>query len=154
ALSKQAVKLAPLTTDEQFLRRVTLDLVGELPVPADVRDFLADKNPDKRAKLIDKLLASEEYSRHWARYWRGVISSRVTDNLLNGTGGRPFELWMTEQLKKNRSWGEVAREMLTATGPLRFDKPTENGHAYLVGSRRGADATTEIAAEVSRIFLG
>src|SRR5262245_59416096 len=55
------VKPAPLTTDEQFLRRVMLDLVGRLPLPADVTEFATDKDPAKRAKLIDKLLASDEY---------------------------------------------------------------------------------------------
>src|SRR5215475_840895 len=55
------VKPAPLTTDEQFLRRVMLDLTGRLPLPADVTEFAADKDPAKRAKVIDRLLASDEY---------------------------------------------------------------------------------------------
>src|SRR5262249_57743659 len=73
------IRPAPLTTDEQFLRRVTLDLTGELPVPADVTEFVADKDPAKRAKLIAKLLAGDEYARHWARYWRDGIASRATN---------------------------------------------------------------------------
>src|SRR5207248_5919439 len=78
-LQADKIQPAPLTTDEQFLRRVTLDLTGELPVPADVTEFVADKDPNKRARLIDKLLASDEYALHWARYWRDVISSRATN---------------------------------------------------------------------------
>src|SRR5947207_5750588 len=57
-LSKLKVTPAPLTTDEQFIRRVTLDVAGKLPTPAEVAAFTADTEPGKRAKLIDKLLAS------------------------------------------------------------------------------------------------
>src|SRR5947208_3646646 len=69
-LQADKVQPAPLTTDEQFIRRVTLDLTGELPAPADVTEFAADHDPRKRARLIDNLLESDEYARHWARYWR------------------------------------------------------------------------------------
>src|SRR5262249_19598273 len=64
AKEQAAEKIAPSppTTDEQFLRRVMLDLTGRLPLPADVTEFAADKDPDKRAKIIDKLLASDEYA--------------------------------------------------------------------------------------------
>src|SRR6516165_3320796 len=54
-LKKVGVKPAPLANDELFMRRVYLDLTGRLPMPADIKDFLKDKSPDKRAKLIDKL---------------------------------------------------------------------------------------------------
>src|SRR5947209_18511283 len=96
ALRQDRIQPAPLTTDEQFIRRVTLDLTGELPVPADVEEFVTDKGPNKRAKLIDKLLASDEYARHWARYWRDVISARAT-NQQSRILTRSFESWMTER---------------------------------------------------------
>src|SRR5262245_42945142 len=96
-LAKAGIQPAPRTTDEQYLRRVTLDLTGQLPVPADVAEFLADSDPDKRARLIDRLLASDEYARHWAAYWRDVIGSKVTDR--RGLAlARPFEEWLTRQL--------------------------------------------------------
>src|SRR5437762_3000503 len=74
AREQEAAKVTPAsrTTDEQFLRRVMLDLTGRLPLPADVTEFAADKDPAKRTKLIDKLLASEDYVQHWSRYWRDV----------------------------------------------------------------------------------
>jgi hypothetical protein len=67
-VARAKVKPAPLTTDDQFLRRVRLDLTGSLPMPADVKDFLADRRPNKRALLIDKLFASDDYARHWAEH--------------------------------------------------------------------------------------
>jgi hypothetical protein len=152
-LAKANIKPAPLTTDEQLIRRVWLDLTGSLPMPADVKEFLADRRPRKRALLIERLLASDEYARHWAQYWRNVIGSHTSD-IRSLPMVRNFEEWMTHELKTNRSWGEIARAMITASGPIRFGEGEKNGAAYFLASRLGADSTTERAAETSRVFLG
>jgi hypothetical protein len=144
---------APLTTDEQFVRRVTLDLTGQLPVPADVTEFVADRDPNKRAKLIDRLLDSDEYARHWSRYWGDVIGARIADprgRLLS----RAFDLWMADQLKNNRGWDAVVRAMLTAGGECRFDDDGQHGANFFLASHRGPDAANEQAAETARVFLG
>lgn len=153
-LARLGVKPAPKTTDEQFIRRVYLDLTGKLPAPADVKEFVADKAADKRAKLIDKLLESDDYAKHWGQYWRSVITTRATIDFRLAQVTPSFERWMTEQLKANKSWAYITREMLTAKGKVMYDKPNENAQAFFLLTRRGADATTEIAAETSRIFLG
>jgi hypothetical protein len=152
-LKATGVTPAPRTTDEQFLRRLTLDLTGELPLPADISEFLADKDPNKRAKLIDKLLSSDEFAHHWARYWSDVISSKLSDR--RGIAlSRSFEAWMADRLKKDYSWGDIARALITATGECRFDDDGKNGALFLMLSRQGNDAANERAAEVSRLFLG
>jgi hypothetical protein len=152
-LQKTRVKPARITTDEQFIRRLTLDLTGQLPMPADVTEFTADKDLRKRAKLIDKLLDSEEYAQHWARYWRDVVGTKLSDlrglSLLRG-----YESWMADQFKQNKSWGDMVREMITASGPARLDQAAKNGAIFFLTSRFGADAAMERAAETSRIFLG
>jgi hypothetical protein len=152
-LKATGIRPAPLTTDEQLLRRVTLDLTGELPVPADVTEFVADKDPSKRAKLIDKLLASDEYARHWARYWRDVIAARAT-NQQSRILTRSFDNWMTDRIKENKSWGEITRAMLTATGRIEFTDDGSHGELYFLLSKNGAAGPEERAAETSRIFLG
>src|SRR5207245_8153757 len=152
-LEQDKVEPAPLTTDEQFLRRVSLDLTGQLPLPADVSEFLADSDSQKRAKLIDKLLESEDYAKNWARYWRDVVVSRLPDVRFKFLGSS-FEVWLEDQLKNNKSWGEIARAMITAEGELRFDEPGKNGAAFFLAAHRGNDAANEQAAETSRIFLG
>src|SRR5262245_27461655 len=96
---------APRTTDEQFIRRVYLDLIGELPVPADVREFAAAAAPHKRAKRTDKPPDSDESARQWALYWRDVISSRLTD-IRGRLLVRGFEEWLTGEIKRNASWAE------------------------------------------------
>jgi hypothetical protein len=152
-LKAGGIKPAPLISDEQFVRRVTLDLTGELPVPADVTEFVADKDPNKRAKLIDKLLDSDEYARHWARYWRDVISSRAT-NQQSRILTRSFEKWMTERLKENKSWADVTRALLTASGKIEFTDDGTHGDLYFLLSKNGMAGPEERAAETSRIFLG
>ena len=139
-------EVAPPAGDEDFLRRVTFDLAGTAPSPRDVTLFGLDPDSRKREKLIDRLLASDDFAANWARYWRDVIFTRATDmraRLMEPT----FEQWMTEQLKAGRRWNEIATDLLTATGDV-----GENGATALMFAH-GADAS-EIAAEVSRIFLG
>src|SRR5262249_5002481 len=105
-LLRHGVKPAPLTTDEQFVRRAYLDVTAKLPTPADIAEFLKDKSADKRARLIDRLLETDDYARYWSSYWHRVISSRVTDQLLQATGEQ-FKPWMREQLKNNKSWADI-----------------------------------------------
>jgi hypothetical protein len=61
-MERDGIPHAPLATDQEFLRRLTLDLTGRIPTPGDVRAFLADTSPDKRARLIDRLIGSEGLS--------------------------------------------------------------------------------------------
>jgi hypothetical protein len=151
-LVESKITPAPLTTDEQFIRRVTLDLTGQLPTPADVKDFVADPASQKRSLLIDKLLASEEFGQHWARFWRDVIASRVNDRrgmLL----ARAFESWMTDELNKNVGWDKIARAMLTAEGSCSYESE-KNGEIFFLASHFGPDSVNEQAAETARVFLG
>jgi hypothetical protein len=144
-----------LTTDEQFLRRVSLDLTGQLPSPADIANFVASAEPDKRRELIDQLLDSDAFARHWARFWRDVVTARITNRRSMGLT-RSFEEWLYEQLRANRSWGEITRSILTAEGELRFtlNQPSaENGGLFFLVAH-AADEAEERAAETSRVFLG
>jgi hypothetical protein len=152
-LKKANVQPAPTTTDEEFIRRVTLDLTGRLPLPERIAEFLGDTNPNRRAQLIDTLLASDEFARHWALYFREVISSRTTDQKVRLFSPH-FEKWLANQFKANASWAKITRDILTATGPIRAEDIDKNGQAFFLGSRFGPDAPMELAAETSRIFLG
>lgn len=143
------------TTDEQFLRRVFLDLTGTLPTPAQLAAFTADADPHKRAKEIDRLLDSDAYARHWARFWRDVVTARLT---LRRTMGltRAFEEWLFERFRAHDTWRAITRDILTAEGELRFTLNTpspENGGLFFLVAHDGAEAE-ERAAETSRVFLG
>lgn len=140
------VKPAPLATDEDFLRRVSLDLAGSIPTPKEVTLFGLDPDPNKRAKLIDKLLESDGYADLWAAYWAEVIFGHATEQRARAAQGT-FEEWMKGELAKNRSWADITTELLTATG-----KVQEDGETALMFAHSGN--AEEVAAEVSRIFLG
>jgi hypothetical protein len=152
-LVEARIEPAPLTTDEQFVRRVTLDLTGELPMPADVDEFVADPDPGKRARVVGKLLDSDKYARHWATYWHDVITARLTDRRSLFLA-RPFDEWLYQEFRRNEGWDRIARAMITATGPVRVDQDETNGPAYFLAAHRGPDAANERAAETSRVFLG
>ena len=156
---------SPRTTDEQFLRRVLLDTVGRLPSGSEVQQFSTDADPQKRAKLIDRLLASDEFARHWASEWRGVVSALLNETRIR-VADRQFEEWLFEQMKSEQSWSEIARGIITARGDLLFPrgqnprqisdevKVEPNGASFFLLAHMGNDAINERAAATSRVFLG
>lgn len=140
------VKPAGLVNDEDFLRRVSFDIVGTLPTAKEVTLFGLDPDPDKRAKLVDRLLASEDYALNWALYWRDVIFMRATNEFAR-VAIPTFETWMTTQLQQNVGWHKIAQALLTGVGEV-----SEKGEAAFVFAQQ-ANAE-EIAGEASRIFMG
>lgn len=103
-------------TDEQFVRRIYLDTVGRIPTAEEARTFLADKAPDKRAKLIDSLLHSPGYTMQMYN-WMGDML-RVKDTFGKGVPTFTFEDWLKDQLHADRPWDSLVRTMLTADGKL------------------------------------
>lgn len=139
-------ELAPRTSDATFARRVWLDIVGDIPTPEELTAFLIDPDDDKREKLVTKLLADEYYGQNWARYWRDVILFRALDERANLVANA-LEADLGDWLNENRPWNEIATEFITAHGDVR-----EAGGTAIMMAQDGQ--TEEIAAEVSRIFLG
>lgn len=138
--------LAPRANDEIFLRRVYLDLVGEHPTAAEASGFVLDPSPDKRGKMIDKLLGDPRYGRNWARYWRDVIMYRRTSEFA-GASAVAAEDYLTEKFNQNVGWDKIATAFVTAVGPA-----FETGPTALIMAQSGDP--NDIASEVSRIFLG
>jgi len=148
--------LAGRASDEQFLRRVSLDLTGKPPSADELEAFGKNSDPHKRSQAIDRLLASDAFARSWARYWRDVIVSRATNMQIFVRLPRSLalETWLFEQLKDNKSWGEITRSLITAEGSLELNEPTKNGALGFLMCHFGPDAAVERAAETSRVFLG
>ena len=145
-LEKAAVKPAGRCNDEDFLRRASLDIVGQLPSPRDVTLFVLDPDAAKRTKLIDKLIASPEFGKNWARYWRDVIYMPATEPRARLAQGE-FETWMADQWNKGIGWNFTATAMLTALGDV-----TEHPETALIFAQSAE--TEDVAAEACRIFLG
>ena len=106
-------KPAAAADDAEFLRRVSLDLTGTIPPVSEVRAFLADSAPDKRRRLIDRLLDSPLYVSHFTNVWRlaWLGDGAEVDNL----GIRPgFEAWLRARLTANVGYDRMVREILTS----------------------------------------
>lgn len=141
------VKPAPATSDAEFARRVYLDVAGVPPTAAQLRDFVADKAKDKRAKLIDALLESPDYGRNWSRYWREVIQFRASNPTAQHVRYDLLEGWLAEQFDRNRPWDEIVAEMIRADG-----RTDEVGAASFNAAH--AASAVQLAGEASRVFLG
>lgn len=143
--------VARVTDDDEFIRRVYLDLTGKLPTPQQVVGFAKSNTPRKRTKLIEDLLASPDYGKHWARYWRDVISYRATNQNLRLIPYDDLEKWLTERFNANAPWDEIVTSLITAKGA-----PEENGAAVflLAHADQRRIPAPELAGEISRIFLG
>lgn len=112
---------SPEASDEEFLRRVFLDVMGTLPTPQEVRDFLADTTPDKRDRLIDTALTRPEFADLWAHRWGDILRNRsgdgsFKDHTLN------FSNWIRQSLADNKPYDQFVREIITVTGK-RSDLP-------------------------------
>lgn len=133
-------------TDEQFFRRVTLDLIGRQPTPVELQEFLEQSTPDKRSQTIERLLAHPDFGTNWANYWTDTIAFRVPPPELTFLNYDPFRVWLADRLNANVGWNEIVSEILSATGKVK-DNPPVTFVAY-----HEAHAT-RLASETARIFL-
>ena len=138
--------LAPRCSDEVFLRRIWLDVAGDIPTPEETIGFLLDPTADKRQRLITSLLDRQEYGQNWARYWRDVVFYRAVDER-SQLASAAMEAELTRLLNRGAAWDDVAARFVTAQGDV-----LQNGDTAIVMAQ---DARTEeTVAEISRIFLG
>ena len=133
-----------LCTDDEFLRRVYLDLIGALPTLAEQEAFRADQRPDRRAQLIDLLLARPEHARFWALKWGDLLKLQKSE--VAEAGVHKFHRWLVDAFEQNMPFDEFARRLLTAQGST-YDNPAAN-------FVRALDESTEAAETTAQVFLG
>ncbi len=140
--------------DETFLRRVMLDLTGALPSLEQARAFPADKAKDKRAKLIEQLLASPEFVDYWTLQLADLFQNRKErDHDVRGAKGvRAFHAWLRGAVAANRRWNDLARDILTANGSVE-EHPEIGYFIYNVGEKRNIEES-ETPDAVAQAFLG
>ena len=105
-----------LTEDWQFLRRVYLDTVGLPPTESALKEFVEDRDPEKRAQLIDELLNDPRWADHWVSYWQDVLAENptVVNPTLNNTG--PFRFWIYEALQDDLPMDRFVTELVSMEG--------------------------------------
>ena len=105
---------APPADDATFVRRLYLDVVGTIPPPEVTTAFVADPSPDKRRKLVDKLLESPEYAEHWMNYWDDVLMGRETKGQI--VDRVAFRYWLRARFEANAPWDRIVKDLVAATG--------------------------------------
>lgn len=131
-------------TDEEFLRRTSLDATGTIPTPEQIEQFQADSSPDKRSRWIDSLLSSPQYVDYWAYRWSDVLM--LNSNLLRADGLRAYYQWIRTGVEQNKPWDAMVREILTATG-----NSLDQGATNFYGINQDPETMTENACQA---FLG
>ncbi len=135
---------SPPCTDAEFLRRAMLDTIGTTPTLSEVDDFLADSDPDKRVKLVDRLLERPEYVDFWALKWGDIL--RVNGEKLGKQGMLAFNLWLRAAFRENMPPDRMVDGLVTAQGSI-----FTNGPANYFRVATGPDDLAETTAQV---FMG
>ena len=130
--------------DATFQRRVHLDLIGRLPTPDEVREFVADENPDKRLELVDTVLERPEYADHWASKWADLLRPNPYRVGIKATLN--LDAWLRKVFRENLSYDVWVQQLVTAQGST-----WRNGAATFFRDRRQPE---EITTAISQLFLG
>jgi hypothetical protein len=146
AWAAAGVKPAKPATDEEFLRRAYLDVLGRIPTVQEARSFLTTRESDKRGKLVEYLLNHPDYAKNFATQWtvlligRGNQGRMVDRNALNN--------WLRKQFGSQRPWNEIVHELVSATGSNK-----ENGAVNYVLAHLEFEAVP-LTSKTTRLFLG
>lgn len=135
---------SPPASETTFHRRAYLRAIGRLPTPVETQTFLADRSPDKRDQLIDRLLDRPEYADFWANKWADLL--RPNPFRAGMKAAWNLDSWLRDAFRKSKPYDQFVRELVTAQGST-----WRNGAAVIFRDRPD---TVEIGASVSQLFLG
>jgi len=144
-LNKIRITPSGLCTDEQFLRRVTIDITGLLPTEEEYLAFMADADPNKRANLVNRLLERKEFSEIWAMKWAELLMIKTT-NQVSTKSAYLYANWLTDKIAGNVPLDVMVQELLSASGGT-FKNPPTN---YYQIERD----TLKTAENVAQVFMG
>jgi Protein of unknown function (DUF1549)/Protein of unknown function (DUF1553) len=159
-IERDKIPHSPVAGDAEFLRRTYLDAIGLLPTADQVRAFLADPDPNKRDKLIDSLIGTEEFTDQWAYQYDELLRTRMA----------PFHVWTKQWLKVDRPYNEVFYDLVTVSTKSMVGQPVATGFYDTVGyianrcvtwydpddykHMNRLDFIDEITSDIGRVFLG
>ena len=134
-------RVSPITTDEEFLRRIYLDLTGRIPSTEQARSFLRDDASEKRAELIDRLLETPQHARHMQHLFDVMLMNRR--NKL-----AEWHDYLFRSFWENKSWDQLTRELLSSDGTTPENRPAAH---FLLARELNPTETTR---DIGRLFLG
>ncbi len=136
---------SPVCDDGTFIRRVSVDITGRLPTEVETKAFLADSDPAKRDKLVDKLVDSPEYADYFANKWNMVLRNKRRQGE-DTEGNLAFHAWIRDSLFENKPYDQFVREVITASGDVPSNPP--------VVWFREVQQVNEQVEDVAQLFLG
>jgi hypothetical protein len=153
--AEAGVTPAPRSDDAEFLRRAYLDLTGKVPPVAEVRRFLAERSPDRRRALVERLLTGPGYVSHFAATWRRLLAPDAENDPVRQAAVVPLEQWLQRQFADNAGLDRITRAVLTwpldETRPAATDPAAPSPRLFYLGRE---DKPDELAAATTRLFLG
>ena len=116
-LARLGIAPARVCSDAVFVRRAFLDVIGTLPTATEARDFIRDRTADKRRRLIDRLLAREEFPDYWGMKWSDLLRVKAEfPIILWPNAAQAYHRWIRTAIKENMPYDQFARELLTSSG--------------------------------------
>ncbi len=147
AWNEAGVKPSPDCTDAEFLRRAYLDLLGRIPNVKETNGFLSNsKDPGRRQKLIENLLAHPDYAKNMGTVFTNVLVGRRPQ--AQNVDREALATWLRTQFASERPWNEISRELLTATGSNKQNGAVNYALAHF------ADEKVNLTASSTRVFMG
>jgi hypothetical protein len=142
------LRLAPsdLCDDATFMRRVSLDIIGRLPAPAEVDQFCQDQNPNRRARLVDQLLERKEFAELWVMKWAELLEIRSIENRVYPKAAVLYFEWLRDQMLANVPLDQIVRSLLTAS-ESNFQNPAANFYQM-------EPDTLKLAENTAQVFMG
>ena len=135
-----------MCSDEEFLRRVTIDIVGLLPTEQEFHSFAADSAPDKRARLVDRLLERKEFSEIWAMKWAQLLLVKSNNNQVSYKAAFLYSSWLTNKIAQETPIDEIVRELISSSGGV-FEQPQTNFYQVERDTKKTAE-------NVAQVFMG
>ncbi|MEO2036976.1 MAG: DUF1549 domain-containing protein [Planctomycetaceae bacterium] len=145
-LRKLRVIPSEICTDEEFLRRVFVDITGTLPSSDEHAKFIADENPDKRSHVIDELLNRKEFVEIWVMKWAELLQVRTIANRVEKKPMTRYFNWLREKIASNTPTDQMVQEILSSKGGT-FASPATNYYQTETG-------TLLVAENVAQVFMG
>ncbi len=139
---------ANVASDEQFVRRIYLDLAGRIPTPTERQAFLDDQRVDKRAYLIDTLLSCEDHVQHLTDVFDTLLMGRGSERAYRERSQHGWRAWLENAFRENRPWDEMVREILLA----RPESKADRGVVWFLYERN--NDYQKIAEAVAPAFFG